>query len=93
MRSGNGGTLEAIKVIQHDTASAAIMNGVVVHDGKDFVLAGGEDGDCQMYRIKYQLLNQPHTRSKSDGYKTSWKVDIRCVCVVFNVLKQLYLCI
>ena len=32
------------------------MNGAVMHDGKDFLLAGGEDGDCQTYRIKHQLL-------------------------------------
>ncbi|XP_067121094.1 guanine nucleotide-exchange factor SEC12 isoform X1 [Centruroides vittatus] len=53
----NGSTCRAESVTHYETGSQAIMNSVVFFNGKHHVLAAGMEGTCQIYQMKYKILD------------------------------------
>lgn len=66
----NGSTCRAESVTHYETGSLAIMNSVVFFNGKHHVLAAGMEGTCQIYQMKYKILDAEKDEEEQES-KTS----------------------
>lgn len=55
----------ATPVCRKDTGLKAIMNSSTFHDGRNHILAAGEDELCQTYSVKYKVVTEDTNKSES----------------------------
>lgn len=67
----SGSCCRAESVTHYETGKQAIMNCTVFHNGKYYVLAAGMEGMCQLYQMKFRILDQNGVKHRKSTEKQS----------------------
>ncbi|XP_035229142.1 prolactin regulatory element-binding protein-like isoform X3 [Stegodyphus dumicola] len=67
----NGSTCRAESVTHYETGSEAIMSCAIYGAGKYYILFASMAGNCQIYKIKYEIVENDHIEKNSYSDKLS----------------------
>lgn len=85
----NGSKCRAEPVAHYETGKEAIMNCTVYNAGKYFILFAGMEGNCQVYKIRHELMDEETVKQNKSG-NYSIKIDMEIIILILDSLNNFW---